>query len=82
MKRLAIPATLAVALLSTACAETEQVCRTYGNQTTCRTERVKSRAERERSLDNAIYTLDWINCVRDGEGSREVCQARARRAQK
>ena len=82
MNRLAIPATLAVALLSTACAETEQVCRTYGNKTTCRTERVKSRAERERSLDNAIFTIDWMNCVELGQGSREVCKARARRAQK
>ena len=82
MKYLAIPATLAVALLSTACAETEQVCRTYGNQTTCRTERVKSHAERERSLNNSIWILDWMNCFEAGQGTEEQCKARATRAQK
>ena len=39
MKRLAIPAVLVAAFLATGCAEdTIKVCRTYGNQTICRTE--------------------------------------------
>ena len=38
MKRLAIPAVLVAAFLATGCADTVEVCRTYGNQTICRTE--------------------------------------------
>lgn len=81
MKRLAVPAVIATALLSTACAETEQVCRTYGDRTVCRTERVLTGAARERRIDTALYTLDWTNCVERGEGSEAFCQARARSAQ-
>lgn len=58
MKRFAIPAVLVAAFLATSCGETEEVCRTYGNRTVCRTERVKSYAERERSLKGSMKILD------------------------
>ena len=73
MKHLAIPAVLVAAFLATGC-ETQEVCRTYGNQTICHTERVPTEAERKRSLKHAVYTLDWTNCVQRGQGSREYCK--------
>ena len=74
MKRLAIPAVLVAAFLSTSC---QQVCKTYGNETTCQWERIPTEAERDRKVDHALYQLDWLNCVDRGEGTREQCQAKA-----
>lgn len=59
MKHLAIPAALVAAFLATGCAETVEVCNTYGNRTTCYTEnaakqrRINQRAIRD-YLDNAL----------------------------
>jgi len=74
MKRLAIPAVLVAAFLATGCGETQEVCRTYGNRTVCRTERVKTGAARERELRHSVWVLDWTRCVEEGRGSKKQCQ--------
>lgn len=63
---------LSAAFLATGC---QQVCKTYGNKTTCQWERIPTEAERKRDVDHAVRTLDWLNCVERGAGTREQCRA-------
>ena len=65
MKPLFLAAAVA-AFFVTGCAETRKVCRTYGNQTICRT-------EREPSADWASSYLDYTNCIQAGK-TRGYCK--------
>ena len=78
MKHLTIPAVLVAAFLATGCAETQQVCRRYGNQEICRTERVPTAAERDSRLNHAMYTIDWMDCVELGQGTQDYCKSWAK----
>lgn len=77
MKKVALTAAAMAAFLLVGC--THEVCETIGSRTTCETQFKPSQAEKDRELDNALYTIDWMSCVEYGEGSRQYCQAQARK---
>ena len=72
MKRLAIPAALMAAFLSTGCSETYTACKWVGSEFQCREKKRATRSE----IDYSMYVLDWTNCVERGEGTRAQCQAK------
>ena len=73
MKPLFLAAAVA-AFFVTGCVKTREVCRTYGNETICRTEREPSAAESKRRADRAAAQLDIYNCIERGEGDRGYCR--------
>jgi len=59
MKHLAIPAVLVATFLATGCAETVEICNTYGNQTICRTEN----ADLQRRINQRAICEALDNCT-------------------
>ena len=74
MNKFTIAAAAMAAFLLVGFKSTHEVCETYGRTTTCRREFKPTEAQRERRLENAIFTLDVMNCVDRGRGTEDFCE--------